>query len=257
MLTVSQSSATGEPRTPAAPPPAVGGVRNLNVALVLSTALVIGVLAWIMFVTPADTNLGIVQKIFYFHVGTAFGMLLCLVGASACAAIDLMSPSEPVDAAGRALTELGLVCALAVLTSGPLWARKSWGTWWTWEPRLTLTLLVSLVALAVMILRDIAGESAQGRKIANSLAVLAAPMAYLIHIAVQKWGGTHPQVLQGGGISSSDMRIAFWGSVVAVLSMCFSLAALRYRTLRTQSRIQQLRLELSVREMPRNRQEAA
>lgn len=254
MLTVFQSVASSEPT---ATPPAVGSVRNLNIALVVSSALVVSALAWVMFVTPADTNLGIVQKIFYFHVGTAFGMLLCLVGASACAAIDLLSPSEPVDAAGRALTEIGLVCALAVLTSGPLWARKSWGTWWTWEPRLTLTLLVSLVALAVMILRDIAGDSPQGRKIANSLAVLAAPMAYLIHIAVQKWGGTHPQVLQGGGISSSDMRIAFWGSVVAVLSMCFSLAALRFRSLRTEGHIQQLRLELSARELRRNRQEAA
>ena len=235
--------------------PAIGQVGGLNAALALSTALVIAALAWVMFVTPPDANLGIVQKIFYFHVGTAFGMLLCLVGASACALIDLLSPSDPIDAAGRALSEIGLICALAVLTSGPLWARKSWGTWWTWEPRLTLTLLVSLVALAVMILRDIAGNSPQGRKIANSLAVLAAPMAYLIHIAVQKWGGTHPQVLQGGGISSSDMRIAFWGSVVAVLSFCFSLAALRYRTLRSEGRLQELRLELSARDLRRNRTE--
>lgn len=257
MLTVISSKPTDGPLPPSGPAPLVGSVRNLNLALVASTALVIAALAWVMFVTPPDTNLGIVQKIFYFHVGTAFGMLLCLVGASACAAIDLMTPAEPIDAAGRALTEIGLICALAVLTSGPLWARKSWGTWWTWEPRLTLTLLVALVALAVMILRDIAGNSGQGRKIANSLAVLAAPMAYLIHIAVQKWGGTHPQVLQGGGISSSDMRIAFWGSVVAVLAMCFSLAALRYRTLRTEGRIQGLLLELSARELRRNRKEAA
>jgi heme exporter protein C len=113
---------------------------RLLTGLGLGTLLCIAALGWVFFVAPADENLGIVQKIFYFHVGSAFGMLLCLCAASASALIDLMAPNETIDAAGQACTEVGMIFALGVLTSGPLWARKSWGTWWTWEPRLTPSL---------------------------------------------------------------------------------------------------------------------
>lgn len=227
--------------------------KRLIGGLVLGTALVIAALGWVFLATPADENLGIVQKIFYFHVGTAFGMLLCLCAASGAALIDLMAPNDAIDAAGQACTEVGMIFALAVLTSGPLWARKSWGTWWTWEPRLTLTLLVLLISMAVLALRQLAAEPQTGRKIANALAVLAGPVAYLIHIAVQKWGGTHPQVIQGGGIQSATMRIAFWGSVAALLVLGFSLVALRVRGIRLEQKLQACKLELSARELMRAR----
>ncbi len=226
---------------------------RLLTGLGLGTLLCIAALGWVFFVAPADENLGIVQKIFYFHVGSAFGMLLCLCAASASALIDLMAPNETIDAAGQACTEVGMIFALGVLTSGPLWARKSWGTWWTWEPRLTLTLLVLLIAIAVLVLRSMAAEAQTGRRIGNALAVLAAPVAYLIHIAVQKWGGTHPQVIQGGGIQSSDMRIAFWGSVVALLTLGFSLVALRLRGILLEQHMVRLRLDLSALELQRAR----
>jgi heme exporter protein C len=215
----------------------------------LATCATLAALAWVFWGTPADVNLGIVQKIFYLHVAAAFGMLLCLCAASAAALIDLLAPSDPVDAAGRACTEVGLAFAAVVLTTGPLWARKSWGTWWTWEPRLTLTLLVLLIAIAVLLLRGLAASAEAGRRTGNALAVLAAPTSYLIHIAVQKWGGTHPMVIQGGGIQSSAMRIAFWGMVAALLGLGTALVALRTRGIRLDQRLRAVQLELSARDL--------
>ncbi|MBM4342868.1 MAG: cytochrome c biogenesis protein CcsA [Deltaproteobacteria bacterium] len=216
--------------------------RALPTALGVSFLWLCAAIAWVLWATPADEALGIVQKIFYIHVGSAFAMLLCLVAASGAAAVDLLSPSPPVDAFGRACTEVGLLFALVVLTSGPLWARKSWGAWWTWEPRLTLTLLATLLAAAVLAVRAMAG-SAGGRRIGNALAVLAGPTSYLIHIAVQKWGGTHPQVIQGGGIQSPAMRVAFWACVAGLLGVAFALVALRARTLRLADCLAALQLD--------------
>jgi len=209
--------------------------------------------AWHVFLnTPSDATLGIVQKIFYWHVGAAFGMLLGMVTASLASLLDLVSPNDRVDAIARATMEVGVVFALMVLTSGPIWARKSWGTYWTWEPRLTLTLLVLLLALAITAIRGLAADSESGRKIAAALGVLGAPAAYLIHVAVKLWGGTHPTVIDGGGIRSTEMRVSFWLSVAAMLLLCVTFIVARYRQIRIAQDTRELRLTLSARALEDN-----
>lgn len=218
------------------------GATGVRAAIVLSTGLLLAAFGWIVLATPADITLGIVQKIFYIHVGSAFAMLLLLVAGSVASLADLLGPQQRLDAAARASIEVGLLFGLVVLSSGPLWARKSWGAWWTWEPRLTLTLLVVLIAVAVLLIRERASDVATGRRIGAAMAVLAAPTAWLIHIAVKMWGGTHPQVIQGGGIQSDAMQIAFRLAVAGLLSFAATLWWLRYRGLRLEQRLGDLRL---------------
>lgn len=220
--------------------------------LALSTLLVLSALGCVAFVAKPDVTLGIVQKIFYFHVSSAIAMMLCLSAGSILSLVDLTAPSDRVDALARAAIETGLAFALMVLTSGPLWARKSWGAWWTWEPRLTLTLLLLLLAVSVLGVRSMAPE-ASGRKISAALAALAAPVAYLIHVAVEKWGGTHPMVLKGGGIQSPGMQWTFRLAMLGVLCFAATLVTLRYRGTRLQQRVDSLRLDLSARDLRRGR----
>jgi heme exporter protein C len=227
------------PRTPVAPP------IGLWLALAVSTLLVEAALVYIATATPADVTLGIVQKIFYFHVGTAFAMLIAFVVGAGLSALDLVSPSDRVDAAARAAVEVGVLFGAMVLISGPLWARKSWGIYWTWEPRLTLTLLVVLLALAVLMLRGMAPDSRTGRRVGAAMAVLAAPASALIHLAVKLWGGNHPSVLQGGGIQSPEMRVAFWLAVAALLSFAATTWRLRFGSIRIDQQIAALELEAS------------
>lgn len=222
--------------------------------IALAIVLVEVAVYWIADRTPPDVVLGVVQKIFYFHVGSAIAMLLLLSAGSVASLMDLLSPNDRVDAAARAAMETGLVFALMVLTSGPLWARKSWGAWWTWEPRLTLTLLAMLLTVAVLAVREMAPTAALGRRIGAAMASLAGPTSYLIHIAVKQWGGTHPQVIQGGGVQSPAMRIAFWLGMLALLTLAGALWTLRFRGLRLEQRIASLRLELSASELRRARQ---
>lgn len=197
--------------------------------------------------TPPDKVLGIAQKIFYFHVGSAFAMLLALSCGAVFSLVDLIKANDKGDALARACIEVGVVFGAMVLTSGPLWARKSWGTYWTWEPRLTLSLLTELLAISVLAVRAMAPGSGAGRRTGAAMAVMAAPAAYLIHVAVRLWGGNHPQVVQGGGggIQNAEMKMAFTVSVIAVLSFAIAMVAVRYRGLRLQQMANDLRLRLS------------
>ena len=238
--------------TPSTAPPAStdGALRvpvrtptGLLILLTLSIALIEVALWWIATRTPSDIVLGLSQKIFYFHVGSAFSMLLCLTGASFLSLADLLKPDDRFDALARGMLEVGVIFALCLLTSGPLWARKAWGMYWTWEPRLTLSLLVTLLAVSVIALRSMSGDSVQGRRIGAAMAVMGAPASYLIHVAVKWWGGTHPQVIQGGGIQNSDMRIAFAAVLVVT----------RYRDLRLQQRARDIRLNLSAHDLRQRR----
>ena|GEM_PF-141203 len=196
---------------------------------------------------PPDRILGVVQKIFYIHVSSAFAMLLALSCGSVFSLVDLVKQNDKSDAIARACIEVGVLFGAVVLTTGPLWGRKSWGAYWTWEPRLTLTLLTELLAISVIAVRDLAPTSDVGRRAGSAMAVMAAPAAYLIHVAVRLWGGNHPQVIQGGGggIQSAEMRHTFIVGVIAVLLFAGSLVAIRYRGLRLAQTAADLRLRLS------------
>jgi heme exporter protein C len=166
------------------------------------TAAVFAYLIWVMFMgTPVAQPEagGLAQKIFYFHVPSAYAMYLSGVTSCVASAAYLLSPSDNRDAWARAGAEAAVLFGAMVLTSGPLWAKKAWGVYWTWDPRLTTTLLSMLLYAAVVVLRTFAGDGDAERRFAAALSVLGTFNLPIIHYSVQKWGGNHPIVIGGGG----------------------------------------------------------
>ncbi len=161
---------------------------------------------------------GIAQKIFYFHVPAAYAMYLsgvtCFVGSAAY----LLKGTDRRNAIAEAGAECAVVFGLIILTSGPLWAKKAWGVYWTWDPRLTVSLLTVMIYLAVVVLRAFAGDGHAERKFAAALGVLGTVNLPIIHYAVRKWGGTHPAVISkgGGGLQHPDMKQALLMGFVAM-----------------------------------------
>ncbi|HVJ22100.1 MAG TPA: cytochrome c biogenesis protein CcsA [Polyangiaceae bacterium] len=153
---------------------------------------------------------GLAQKIFYFHVPSAYAMYLSGVVSCIASAGYLLSPSDRRDSWARAGAEAAVVFGAMVLTSGPLWAKKAWGVYWTWDPRLTTTLLSLLLYAAVVVLRAFAGDGEAERRFAAALSVLGTFNLPIIHYSVQKWGGNHPIVIgtKGGGLQHPDMKHA-------------------------------------------------
>jgi heme exporter protein C len=215
-------------------------------ALVLvSTLLVFTSLGAIFFRAPVERTMGIVQKVFYFHVPSAICMY---VGAAACfggSVAYLVTPTELRDAIGRAGAEIAVLFGAIVLVTGSLWASKAWGTYWTWDPRLTTVLLSVLIYVAYLVLRSFAGGGDGEKKFAAALGILGAANLPIIHFSVQKWAGQHPTVItnQGGGLGHAEMRIALALSFAALLGVVVSFLWLRIRGLALETRLAELEEE--------------
>jgi len=157
--------------------------------------------AFVFFKTPmAQLQAGgLAQKIFYFHVPSAYAMYLSGTVCFVASALYLMRASDARDAWAKAGAECAVAFGFVVLMSGPLWARKAWGVYWTWDPRLTTSMLSVLVYVAVVVLRAFGGGGDAERRFAAALGVLGTANLPIIHYSVQKWGGNHPTVISKGG----------------------------------------------------------
>jgi heme exporter protein C len=206
-----------------------------------ATVLVVATLHIVFFRAPVEKTMGIVQKIFYFHVPSAYSMYL---GAAACfvgSVLYLVKPSDAADALARAGAELAVVFGAIVLVTGPLWAAKAWGYYWTWDPRLTTSLLSVLIYVAYLVLRGFSGDGPGERKFAAALGVLGAANLPIIHFSVQKWSGQHPTVItsKGGGLHHPDMKLALGLSFCAFTLFAAALLWARVRVELARSRLAQ------------------
>jgi len=128
-----------------------------------------------------------------------------------------------------------------VLSSGPLWAKKAWGVYWTWDPRLTTTLLSLLIYVAVAVLRAFTGNGEAERKFAAAFGVLGTVNLPIIHYSVRKWGGNHPTVItkEGGGLHP-DMKFALTVGFLAMTLLAIVLLWSRARLALANARLAQV-----------------
>lgn len=215
---------------------------------VVTMALVTVTLWAIFFQAPVELRMGIVQKIFYFHVPSAYAMYVGLGACGVASAVFLITRRDGWDALAVAGAEVGLVFCAIVLTTGPLWARKAWGVWWTWDPRLTTTLLAGMIFTAYVVLRSFGGAGEAERRFAAGLAIVGLFDLPVIHYAVQRWRGTHPTVItsRGGGLSS-DMLPAFFLGLVTFTALVALLLWTRARAERVRQELRALELEAAER----------
>jgi heme exporter protein C len=159
-------------------------------------------LYFIFFFAPIEMQMGVVQKIFYFHVPSAYAMYVAFTISAVASGIYLAKRKPGADAWAVAGAEVGMLFCLAMLISGPLWARKAWGVWWTWDPRLTTTLLAGMIFAAYLALRSFGAAGEVEKRFAAGLAVLGVLDLPIIHYSVQRWRGQHPTVItnSGGGL---------------------------------------------------------
>jgi heme exporter protein C len=203
----------------------------------------------IFFFVRPDAEQGIVQKIFYIHVASAFTMYVGFLISFLAALIYLANRKVLWDEVGVAAVEVGFVFATVVVMTGPVWAKPTWGAWWTWDPRLTTTLLIWLLYAGYLILRGYLGDSPRKGVVCAVVAVVAALDIPLVHFSVRLWRGMHPTVITGkGGGIPLPMKLTLLATFFATLCLFALFFATRFRLERDRNRLArfQLRLEEEV-----------
>src|ERR1043166_8569358 len=196
-------------------------MRRLFVILALLT---FGLLSYALYegmvAAPTEQTMGEVQRIFYYHVPSAVTAFTLFLINFVVSIIYLARRSPQADALAVSTAEVGVVFCTVVLVTGPLWARPVWGIWWTWDARLTSTLLLWLIYVSYLILRRYS-TSGQTPVIAAVLAVFGFLDVPFVYMANRLFRTQHPQpVYFGGGGADPRMTHALLVNIAAF--MCFA-----------------------------------
>ena len=199
-------------------------MKRLFVPLVLIAAAMFAYAPFMILAAPYESTMGLVQKIFYFHASCGMAMFLTAFTSGIGSAAYLFTRKPWADRLAVAGAELTVIIGLLVLVTGPLWARKAWGVWWVWDPRLTSTLVMWMIFNAYLLLRRYGGAGSELLAAAVSLFGMAnVPFVYW---SVNVWRTLHPKTsviptLQPG------MRGPFWFCVTAFILLTIVILALR------------------------------
>jgi heme exporter protein C len=164
---------------------------------------------------PTDSIQGDVQRIFYIHVPMAMDAYLAGGVVALMGAIYLKTRRPIWDVIARCSAEAGVLFTSLVLVTGSLWGKPVWGTWWSWDARLTTTLILWFIYVGYLMLRAYIGEPEQAARYAAVVGIVGALDIPLIHQSVEWWRTLHPQ----GIIDSATGSPALPGSMLAVFML--------------------------------------
>ena len=194
---------------------------------------------WIIDAAPYEATMGLVYKIYFFHMPSAWMFLVAAVVAGVASARFLFGKRQASDATAVAAAELAVLFGLLALVTGPLWARKAWGVWWVWDARLTSSLMTFLIFVAYLILRRFGGPGSE--KLAAGLAVFGMANVPFIYVSVNYWRTLHPKTSVVPTLPV-EMGRPLWFCVVAFLLLFLALLSLRAQLERQRWRIDGLYL---------------
>lgn len=180
----------------------------------------------IFYIAPIEATQGIVQKIFYVHVASAFAMYTTLIAGASLGVGYLIRRDDSLDAWSVSAMEVGMLFCTIVLTTGPIWAKPMWGTWWTWDVRLTSTFFLWLICAAYFLLRK-AFSGTQAKRYSAIMAVLGLLDVPIIIFAVKVWRGAHPAVLSDKAALPDAMRKVFILTIIVIQFLAWTFVATR------------------------------
>lgn len=198
-----------------------GSQRTWQLVHAAATYIIMVVALWGVFVyVPTEKVQGIVQRIFYFHVSAAATMFVAFFVVFVASIVYLWKGTPWWDHLAGSAAELGVLFCTLVLITGPIWARPIWGAWWTWDPTLTLTLVLWLIYVAYLMLRTHTYDQRRTR-FAAIVGIIGFVDVPLIRWSVEKWRTLHPKpvVIQEGGSTGlpPSMLLTFLVCLVAFL----------------------------------------
>lgn len=199
----------------------------------------LAVAPWIIDGAPYESTMGLVQKIFYFHMPSAWLFLIAALVAGVASARFLFGGTPSADHWAVAAAELAVVFGIITLVTGPLWARKAWGIWWVWDARLTSSLILWLIFVAYLILRRFGGPGSD--KLGAGMALFGLANVPFIFVSVNVWRTLHPQTSVVPTLPV-EMGAPLWFCLTAFLLLFLALMSMRAGLARQRARIEALYL---------------
>jgi heme exporter protein C len=173
---------------------------------------------------PYESQMGLVQKIFYFHVPSWFAMFAAVFVCGIESAIFLFRRKPSADRVAVAAGEIAVLFGFMGLVTGPLWGRKSWGVWWQWDARLTMALLVQLTFIGYLLVRKYGGPGSE--KLAAAMAIFGMFNVPFVYMSVNIWRTIHPPTSVVPTLPAG-MPGPFWFCAAAFMLLCVLLLTLR------------------------------
>jgi heme exporter protein C len=181
---------------------------------------------WVINAAPYESTMGLVYKIFFFHMPSAWIFLLAAIVSGVYSGMFLFGRKPSSDWKAFAAAELTFVFGALTLLTGPLWARKAWGVWWVWDARLTSSLLVWMIFGAYLLLRRYGGPGSD--KLSAAMALFGMATVPFIFVSVNYWRTLHPQTSVVPSLPLS-MGGPLWFCFIAFLLFFLLLMQMRVR----------------------------
>lgn len=180
------------------------------IRLILLILAFVGVIASIytaFLYAPTEPQMGHIQRIFYFHMGTVWVATIAFIIVFVSSIMYLWKGTRKWDVRAYCSAELGVLFLTLTIITGSVWAKPIWGTWWTWDPQLTTTFILWILYIVYLVVRATAGNDTKKAKYAAVFAIIAFIDLPLVYISVRVMRGISPVVFGpgGGGIAPKMM----------------------------------------------------
>ena len=217
-----------------------------RVLLIISAVLMAFTIYAVFIWVPTEVNLGVSQRIFYAHVPLAWLGMLSIVIVAVCAFVYLLTGNSKWDSLAYVSAELGVIFASLILVTGVIWAKGDLGWWWTWDAKLTTTLVLWFIYVSYLMIRSYAPKGSQGARFTAVVALFGAIDAPIIYMATVWWRTAHPELNAGplaednDAIGSGKIYLVLLLSVISFTSLYLYLLVERYSFRRAEESIDEL-----------------
>ena len=217
-------------------------MKNVLVPVLLVIALAMFVpTPFILAGAPFEASMGVVSKIFYFHVACAITFLISAFVCGVASVVYLARRNPTADHVAVAAAELAVVFGLIVLVTGPLWARKAWGVWWVWEARLTMSLVMWMVFISYLLLRRFGGAGSE--LLSAAVSVFGMALVPFVYWSVNVWRTMHPTTNVLPSLPASMARPILW-CLAEFLILYVAMLLIRVRLERSATALEAAYLQL-------------
>lgn len=199
---------------------------------------------------PQELVMGDVQRVFYFHIGTAWTGLLGFVFAAGLGITYLVTKDLKWDIVEVAAVEISVVFFFLTIVLGSIWARPAWNTWWTWDPRLTTAAVTELIYVAYFMLRAGIDDPERRARFGAVYALLGGLSAPITFMAIRLFRSIHPVVIGAANANQDkmsmtpDMRIVFFFALFTFTVLFVDLFWNRIRLGQLEAKVEQLKLKV-------------